>query len=264
MSPFDIKINTKFRIPVNLSFFLVDQTIPKVKVADATAQTDKFAALAKPDPSDKNAKRTGRTDAAEKPFLPKKTGRDQGCQVDVTRLISFEAEVGPIVTVLVTKTLEQSLWEVENERELEAMERTRQERFEAGEARKKQREEDFVEREVDVVNEKYARISQALEVDQARKQKEQPLVGGVGEIRVEKPKLNAAQQCLEDYRRSKECRQEVLDEVKLHEWLISRTEAILRKDAGADHAAHKALTLMKAGVEEKIGQVLSARMNALK
>ena len=266
MSPFDIKINTKFRIPVNLSFFLVDQTIPKVKVADATAQTDKFMALHRPtqEAEDKTGKRLGKVEPAEKPFLPKKTGRDQGCQVDVTRLINFDTEVKPIISVIVTKTLEQALWEVENEMELEAIQRTQEQHFENGEFRKAQKEEDFIEKEVDAVNEKYSRISHALENNQAKKQTEVPFEGGVGAIKVELPKLTAAQQCLADYRRSKQKEQTLVDEAKLREWLFGKTEEILRADEDSDRSIDLVLKKLRGQVDKKLQLTLSKRAELFK
>lgn len=251
---------------MDLSFFLVDQTIPKVKVADATAQTDKFMALQRPtqDAEDKAGKRPGKSDTAEKPFVAKKTGRDQGCQVDVTRLVSFDDEVKPIVTVIVTKTLEQALWEVENEMELEAMHRSQVQHFEASDTHKAQKEDDFIEKEVDAVNQKYSRISQALETFQAKKDTEVPFSGGVGAIKLELPKLNAAQQCLADYRKSKQRDQSAIDEAKLREWLVGRTEAILKEDQELDQSIGGVISKLRGQVDLRLQQVLTRRAELFK
>ncbi|CAM9580784.1 unnamed protein product [Hapterophycus canaliculatus] len=53
-------------------------------------------------------------------FVPKKTGVDASTQIEVSdRLFDFEAEVQPMLAVLVGKTLEQARIEVEREYELE-------------------------------------------------------------------------------------------------------------------------------------------------
>ena len=68
--------------------------------------------------------RTAQTDAfVDKPptpkYVPRKTGKDAKTQVeDVTELFDFDREVAPMLDVIVGKTLEQALSEVEMEEEL--------------------------------------------------------------------------------------------------------------------------------------------------
>lgn len=57
------------------------------------------------------------------PYIPKKTGVDKHTQVeDVYDLFKFDDEVIPILEVIVAKTLEQSLFEVQSEAELKCLE----------------------------------------------------------------------------------------------------------------------------------------------
>eukprot|EP00966_Prymnesium_polylepis_P069710 1620830-Prymnesium_polylepis.1 len=62
-------------------------------------------------------------------FIPMKTGVDVSTQIYDGDLFDFDAEVEPILEVLVGKTLEQSMMEVMEEEELANM-RTHQEHFE--------------------------------------------------------------------------------------------------------------------------------------
>eukprot|EP00326_Haptolina_ericina_P039246 CAMPEP_0181245602 /NCGR_PEP_ID=MMETSP1096-20121128/43525_1 /TAXON_ID=156174 ORGANISM="Chrysochromulina ericina, Strain CCMP281" /NCGR_SAMPLE_ID=MMETSP1096 /ASSEMBLY_ACC=CAM_ASM_000453 /LENGTH=380 /DNA_ID=CAMNT_0023342317 /DNA_START=46 /DNA_END=1188 /DNA_ORIENTATION=+ len=62
-------------------------------------------------------------------FIPMKTGVDVETQIEEGDLFDFDAEVEPILEVLVGKTLEQSMMEVMEEEELANM-RTHQEHFE--------------------------------------------------------------------------------------------------------------------------------------
>ena len=62
-------------------------------------------------------------------FVPAKSGADVACQVDVAEIFDFDAEVAPILEVLVGKTLQASMLEVMEEEELAAI-RKRQDEFE--------------------------------------------------------------------------------------------------------------------------------------
>mmetsp|Transcript_15000 Transcript_15000/g.35490 ORF Transcript_15000/g.35490 Transcript_15000/m.35490 type:complete len:368 (+) Transcript_15000:178-1281(+) len=62
-------------------------------------------------------------------FIPTKTGVDAVTQIEAGELFDFDLEVQPILEVLVGKTLEQSMMEVLEEEELEAI-RRHQEEFE--------------------------------------------------------------------------------------------------------------------------------------
>lgn len=52
-------------------------------------------------------------------YVPKKTGIDKITQIEDYDLFDYDREVQPILNVLLTKTIEQSLLEVEEETELE-------------------------------------------------------------------------------------------------------------------------------------------------
>ena len=92
MTPYDIKPSPNPRIEPNLNFFLKDSQNEKPQEVNIKIQTDEFK---------------------EKPksprYVPKKTGVDSSTQVD------FDREVEPILNVLVTKTLELSSLEIEQE-----------------------------------------------------------------------------------------------------------------------------------------------------
>lgn len=99
-SIFNVKPEQEEHIPVSLDAFLVEKE-KVVSVVDIETQTDEFAEL--PPPA---------------PYVPKKTGIDVGTQVDLDELFDFDLEVGPILDVIVNKTLEQARMEVEEEEEL--------------------------------------------------------------------------------------------------------------------------------------------------
>jgi hypothetical protein len=71
-----------------------------------TSQTDEFMPL--PPPAE---------------YVPRKTGVDASTQVeDARELFDFDAEVKPLVAVIVQKTLEQAIFEVSSEDELQSLE----------------------------------------------------------------------------------------------------------------------------------------------
>lgn len=102
-SPFDMPLPVPERIPVDLTRHLVAAEKP-IEVAVVEAQTDEFL----PEPP------------AEQ-YQPQKTGKDVQTQVEDGELFHFDKEVEPILDVLVMKTLEQSIMEVEEEHELARM-----------------------------------------------------------------------------------------------------------------------------------------------
>jgi len=102
-SVFDMPLPEKDRIPVDLTMHLVAKEREVISEA-VEAQTDEF--LPEPPPDQ---------------FQPQKTGVDACTQVEDGELFDFNYEVDPILDVLVNKTLEQSIMEVEEESEMEAM-----------------------------------------------------------------------------------------------------------------------------------------------
>jgi len=53
------------------------------------------------------------------PYIPKKTGIDKITQIEDYDLFDYDREVQPILNVLLTKTVEQAILEVEEETELD-------------------------------------------------------------------------------------------------------------------------------------------------
>eukprot|EP00933_Yihiella_yeosuensis_P084961 TRINITY_DN9972_c0_g1_i1.p1 TRINITY_DN9972_c0_g1~~TRINITY_DN9972_c0_g1_i1.p1 ORF type:complete len:457 (-),score=154.88 TRINITY_DN9972_c0_g1_i1:348-1718(-) len=102
-SPFDMPLPEPERIPVDLTRHLVAAVVP-VEVKVVEAQTDEF--LPEPPPEQ---------------YQPQKTGIDAQTQIEPGELFNFDAEVEPILDVLVNKTIEQSIMEVEEEHELTRM-----------------------------------------------------------------------------------------------------------------------------------------------
>jgi len=100
---FDMPLPEPERIPVDLTKHLVAKE-EAVEVDTVEAQTDEF--LPEPPPE---------------MYKPQKTGVDVTTQVEDGDLFVFEVEVDPILDVIVNKTLEQSLMEVDEEHELEQM-----------------------------------------------------------------------------------------------------------------------------------------------
>ncbi|EAR87043.2 radial spoke 3 protein (macronuclear) [Tetrahymena thermophila SB210] len=137
MAPYDIKPSPNPRIDVNLEFFLTDNinTIPPIQ-AEIDCQTDDF--IPKP-PSPK--------------YVPKKTGIDAYTQVEDYELFDFDREVTPIVDVIVTKTLEQSMLEIEQDEEILNMRKFKRQYDHRRDAEKKKTFQIY-EREVNTMKEK--------------------------------------------------------------------------------------------------------------
>jgi len=118
---FDVKPETQKYIPVPLEHYLVEQ-VTQTSTRDESEQTDVFL----PKPPEKEYYTRN---------LPKKTGIDVSTQIEPEdQLFNFDLEVEPLLNVLISKTLEVSLMEVEEEEELKAIradkERYIQERLE--------------------------------------------------------------------------------------------------------------------------------------
>eukprot|EP00943_MAST-04B_sp_MAST-4B-sp1_P000237 g237.t1 len=131
VSIFDLRPKLNRNEPVNLEAYLVEQTndVPEV---NETTQTDVFA----------------EKDDKDDVYVPKKTGIDAYTQIeDADNLFKFDEEVEPILEILVGKTMEQALQEVEEEDELRNLrerKRVLYEQKEAEEQRIKGMEEDEI------------------------------------------------------------------------------------------------------------------------
>jgi hypothetical protein len=110
-SLFDMGMPEKERVPVDLTANLTAKEDAPV-LDTVEAQTDEFL----PEPP------------AEQ-YQPQKTGVDISTQVEDGELFVFDFEAEPILEVLINKTLEQSIMEVEEEYELDTMQEFKTEWF---------------------------------------------------------------------------------------------------------------------------------------
>ena len=101
-SPYDLVPGPPARIDVDLTYFLTEQGRDRPDETEQKCQTDVFA------PRPETPK-----------YVPKKTGIDKITQIEDYDLFDYDREVQPILNVLLTKTVEQSLLEVEEETELD-------------------------------------------------------------------------------------------------------------------------------------------------
>lgn len=128
MSPYDITPSANPRIPVNLEFFLTnDYHVEKVKKKVVQTCTDGLIGdgtikIVKTMPKDREIGERIEY-IPEQLYIPKKTGIDAFTQVENDELFNFDREVEPIVQVLITKTIEQGLLELEEEIELQNMQK---------------------------------------------------------------------------------------------------------------------------------------------
>ena len=88
------------RLPINIDKNLIEEE-KKVVTADLGIQSDKIDYV-----------------NPEKPYLPQKSGKDQGTQIMDGDLFNFDHDVQPLLTVIVGKTLEQAMNEIEQEDEI--------------------------------------------------------------------------------------------------------------------------------------------------
>ena len=94
---------------IDLSLFLTDKQTVLPLTNTMESQSDRFADIP-PEPE----------------HVPRKTGIDRSTQVDHNSdLFDFDAEVAPMLEVIVKKTLEQAVFEVQSEEELKALENER-------------------------------------------------------------------------------------------------------------------------------------------
>ena len=77
------------------------------------------------------------------PYVPKKSGIDKITQIEDYDLFNYDREVQPILNVLLSKTVEQAVLEVEEETELEEIRKFKSDCY-----KRKQNERDDWEQEV--------------------------------------------------------------------------------------------------------------------
>jgi hypothetical protein len=85
--------------------------------------------------------------------VPKKTGIDKDTQIGDYDLFDYDREVQPILNVLLTKTIEQSLLEVEEETELEEIRKFKQD-YQQRQVDLKREWEDEVKKEIQRIKQK--------------------------------------------------------------------------------------------------------------
>jgi hypothetical protein len=149
---YDLRPGPPARIEVDLTYFLTEQGKDFPPDSNTiVAQTDAF--LPKP-PTPK--------------YVPKKTGIDAETQVGDYDLFYYDDAVLPILNVVVDKTLEQALLEVEEESELKALDKFKKEI-----ERKKQQEKDDWKHEI---KEEKARLKQKNELLEVMRKKKRMMV----------------------------------------------------------------------------------------
>ena len=100
-TPYDLRPGPPARIEVDLEPFLTEQIAEPVQEEAEEVQCDEF--VERP---------------ATPEYVPKKRGMDNWTQVEDYDLFDYDAEVAPILNVLVAKTLEQAQLEVEEDAEI--------------------------------------------------------------------------------------------------------------------------------------------------
>mmetsp|Transcript_69305 Transcript_69305/g.167594 ORF Transcript_69305/g.167594 Transcript_69305/m.167594 type:complete len:457 (+) Transcript_69305:124-1494(+) len=149
-SIYDVKPPTREHVEVDVTPFLVEQ-VPETTVGEMTTQTDLFRR--RPDTPD---------------YVPKKTGVDVSTQISAhDNLFNFDREVEPILEVIVSKTLEQSLLEVSEEGELANIELRKQDLQEG-----KRREAAALRKMEEAEQEKYLAKEKARKIEVERVRQE--------------------------------------------------------------------------------------------
>ena len=138
------------RIEVDLTLFLTEQNRQDPVEVDVKCQTDEF--LPKP-PSPK--------------YVPKKTGINRETEIGDYDLFDFDREVQPILNVLLSKSCEQAILEVEEETELKEIRKFKEE-YQKRRDTNHNRWEEEVEREIELIKKK----NQALHNARAKRKQE--------------------------------------------------------------------------------------------
>lgn len=141
----------KIREEVPLHLYLTEQVEPVAR-SEVDAQTDEF--LEEPE---------------EPAYIPRKTGVDVDTQVDNAMVFNFDKDVQPILEVVISKILSQSLTEVREEMEMSSMKGTKaqyERKFTAEEQQRKEK----LELEREAYEKKEAMVKKAR--DQKRRQLE--------------------------------------------------------------------------------------------
>ena len=106
-APYELRPDPPARIEVDLTEFLTEQNKHRPEEETVKTQTDDFI-----------------TRPATPKYIPKKTGIDVVTEIGDYDLFDYDREVQPILNVLLTKTVEQALLEVEEETEYQKRKET--------------------------------------------------------------------------------------------------------------------------------------------
>jgi len=142
-SPYDLNPGPPARIEVDLTYFLTEQGRNKPDETDVKCQTDVF--MPRP-PTPK--------------YVPKKTGIDKITQIEDFDLFDYDREVQPILNVLLTKSVEQALLEVEEETELDEIRKYKSD-YEKRQVNLHDNWEEEVKREIQRIKQKNKVLKQA-------------------------------------------------------------------------------------------------------
>jgi hypothetical protein len=142
-SPYDLRPGPPARIEVDLTYYLTEQGRAKAEEMEVKCQTDNF----QPRPSTPK-------------YVPKKTGIDKVTQIGDYDLFDYEREVQPILNVLLTKSVEQALMEVEEETELDEIRKFKSE-YEKRQVNLHNAWEEEVKREIQRIKQKNKALKQA-------------------------------------------------------------------------------------------------------
>ena len=156
---------------IDVSKYLIQQDACSVHVKDVDNQTNVFVE---------------RPNTVE--YVPRKTGIDRSTQVeDVSELFNFDEEVVPILEVIVNKTIEQSIFELESEDELLCLEAAAHKFYAESESENKW----MHNKEVEAIKESIATKVQiqALEIKKRKETAVMSLVAGVQMMRQLLPEL---------------------------------------------------------------------------
>lgn len=201
-------------VEVSLEEHLIEQTQPATEV-EVTTQTDAFDE--RPQTPD---------------YVPKKTGIDVATQIEPDGLFSFDREVEPILDIIVGKTLEQALLEVEEETELDAIEKRKQELLDG-----KEQERQRISRMEEKAMEEYKSMSllrkRARGAAQAKEQARRKVAATHAGVMLARQAMNAAMSSL--HREGGFVDPLKVDvSQKFMPWLMDQVEARMEQYAVAD------------------------------
>lgn len=155
---------------VDISQYLVDEKEETyiTKQRDVDTQADEFTPLPEPPP-----------------FVPTKSGVDKCTQVEDTNdLFHFDTEVQPMLEVIVKKTMEQALMEVEAEYELMSLQLAIQQ-YQS----EQEEEENWIRLEEETVRNEYCRMREEIEEKTRKKEEEKQFKSSIAGVQMMKQLL---------------------------------------------------------------------------